>query len=124
MMKKITLLGLSFLAWSFQAQVGIGTTAPATRLHIQNTNTMGVNDSPASTTVPSLYIYNNNASSSAAHAVASLRTNGAGSGNPYISWDLTSVQGFSMGIENNTDQLIISNNWSFNNSTNDKKLMI
>jgi hypothetical protein len=124
MMKKITLLGLSFLAWSFQAQVGIGTTAPATRLHIQNTNTMGVNDSPASTTAPSLYIYNNNASSSAAHAVASLRTNGAGSGNPYISWDLTSVQGFSMGLDNSTDQLIISNNWNFNNSTNDKKLMI
>jgi hypothetical protein len=85
---------------------------------------MGVNDSPASTTVPSLYIYNNNASSSAAHAVASLRTNGAGSGNPYISWDLTSVQGFSMGIDNSTDQLIISNNWSFNNSSNDKKMMI
>lgn len=123
-MKKIILLGLSFFAWSFQAQVGIGTAAPSTRLHIQNANTMGVNDNPSSSTVPSLYIYNTNSSSNAAHAVAALRTNGAGSGNPYISWDLTSVQGFSMGLDNSTDQLIISNNWNFNNSTNDKKLMI
>ena len=111
-MKKIILLGLSFFAWSFQAQVGIGTTAPSTRLHIQNANTMGVNDNPSSSTVPSLYIYNTNSSSNAAHAVAALRTNGAGSGNPYISWDLTSVQGFSMGLDNSTDQLVFCNKWN------------
>lgn len=122
-MKKITLLGLSFFAWSFQAQVGIGTTAPATRLHIENSNVMGSGE-PSSTTVPSLYIYNNNAASSTAHAIAAIRTNGAGSGNPYISWDLTGVMGYSMGIDNNTDQLIITNNWNFNNASAEKKMMI
>jgi hypothetical protein len=122
-MKKITLLALSFFAWSFQAQVGIGTTAPATRLHIENSNVMGAGE-PSSTAVPSLYIYNNNAASSTAHAIAAIRTNGAGSGNPYISWDLTGVMGYSMGIDNNTDQLIITNNWNFNNASAEKKMMI
>jgi hypothetical protein len=122
-MRKIILLAMFFLAWLYRSQVGIGTTSPATRLHIENGNVMGSGE-PSATTVPSLYLYNSNAASSSAHAIASLRTNGAGSGNPYISWDLTSVQGYSMGIDNSTDQLIIANNWNFNNSNATKKMMI
>jgi hypothetical protein len=122
-MKKIIICLVGFLSWYTHAQVGIGTTTPATRLHIENGNVMGTGE-PSATTVPSLYIYNNNAASSTAHAIASLRTNGAGSGNPYISWDLTSVMGYSMGIDNSTDQLIITNNWNFNNASAEKKMMI
>lgn len=105
------------------AQVGIGTTSPATRLHIENANLMGSGE-PASTTVPSLYLFNSNNSSNTAHALACIRSGGANGGNPYLSWDIASVLGYSLGIDNSTDQLVFCNKWNFSLNNTGNKMMI
>lgn len=105
-------------------KVGLGTSTPGTSLHIQNTNTIGGSDNPSSNNVPSMYIYNSNNSSSAAHALLAVRTGGNSGGNPYISWDINGVKGFSMGISNSTDQLIINSKWDFASGTASNNMMI
>lgn len=105
-------------------KVGMGTSTPTTSLQIQNGNVYGGANNPASTSVPSLYIYNSNNSSSAAHAIMSVRTAGNSGGNPYISWDINGVRGYSMGISNSTDQLIINSKWDFATGTAANNMMI
>lgn len=105
-------------------KVGLGTTSPTTALHIQNSNVYGGSDNPGSTSVPSLYLYNSNNSSTSAHAIMSVRTGGNSGGNPYISWDINGVKGYSMGISNATDQLIINSKWDFATGTAANNMMI
>lgn len=105
-------------------KVGLGTSTPSTLLQIQNANIYGGSDNPGSTSVPSLYLYNSNNSSTAAHSLVALRTGGNSGGNPYISWDINGVKGFSMGISNSTDQLIINNKWDFATGTAANNIMI
>ena len=104
-----------------QGNVGIGTTAPTTSLHIQNGNTFG---SPGSTSSPSIYVYNNNNASSTANATVSVRTAGTGSGKPYYSIDVNGAFGYSMGINNPTDQLILNASWDFNTSAANNAIII
>ncbi len=105
-------------------KVGIGTTTPSTALHIQNSNVYGGSDNPASTSAPSLYVYNSSNSSSSAHAIMSIRSGGNSGGNPYMSWDINGVKGYSMGISNATDQLIINSKWDFATGTAANNMMI
>ncbi len=104
-------------------KVGIGTSAPVTTLHIENNGTNGTN--PADNNVPNVYLYNSNNASNTAHSIMSVRTGGASGGNPYFSWDIGGVKGYSMGIQNGSvdDELIIANNWNFNMPDNNYKLM-
>jgi hypothetical protein len=95
--------------------VGLGTTAPSTNLHIENGNILGTN--PASTTSPSLYISNSNNASSSAHSTALIRTAGLTSGKPYLGFDIASQFGYSIGINNPTDQLIFNTTWNFATGT-------
>ena len=111
-------------------KVGIGTATPTTSLHIENGNVFG--SDPAITNSPSMYIYNNNNASTTAHSTAVIRTNGSGGGNPYLSFDIGGVRGYSMGIDNaDEDKFKFFNNWNLNNSatpaftiTNDTKFGI
>ena len=105
-------------------KVGLGTTSPTTALHVQNSNAFGASDNPSSTSAPSAYIYNSNNSSTSAHALVSVRTAGNSGGNPYVSWDINNVRGYSMGIANSTDQLIINSKWDFVTGTAANNLMI
>ena len=96
-------------------KLGIGTPTPGTTLHIENTNNFGVD--PSNTTSPSLYILNTNNASTSAHSTAAIRTSGSGGGNPYLSFDIFGVKGYSMGIDNaDGDKFKFQNNWSFNNA--------
>jgi hypothetical protein len=97
--------------------LGIGTISPATTLHIQNANAMGGSDNPSSTASPSIYVYNSNNASSTANSTVSIRTAGTASGKPYLSLDIAGVSGFSMGINNPTDQLILNTTWNFTSAT-------
>jgi hypothetical protein len=96
-------------------KVGIGTTTPSTSLHIDNANTFGTD--PSNTTSPSMYILNTNNTSTTSHATALIRTAGNGGGNPYLSFDIMGVRGYSMGIDNaDSDKFKFYTNWNLNNS--------
>ena len=96
-------------------KLGIGTSTPGTTLHIENTNNFG--SDPSNTTSPSLYILNTNNASNSAHSTAVIRTGGSGGGNPYLSFDLVGVRGYSMGIDNaDEDKFKFHSNWNLNNS--------
>jgi hypothetical protein len=97
-------------------KLGLGTSLPTTSLHIENANIFGSGD-PGNTVVPSLYINNTNSASTTAHSILTLRTNNSGGGNPYLSFDINTVKGYSMGIDNaDGDKFKFHNNWRFNNS--------
>lgn len=96
-------------------KIGLGTVTPSNSLHIENANTFGTD--PGNTTSPSLYIYNTNNTSTAAHSTAVIRTNGSGGGNPYLSLDINGIRGYSIGIDNSdSDKLKFHSNWNLNNS--------
>jgi hypothetical protein len=91
--------------------IGIGTTNPSARIHIENSNTTFT--SPGDTNTPSIYLLNGNANSATAHSIVAVRTNGANSGDPFISFDIGGVIGWSAGIDNSDNDIFkISNNWA------------
>ncbi len=96
--------------------VGIGSTVPTTSLHIQNGNAIGAG-TPANTISPSLLIHNTNNASNTAHSTALISTAGLGSGKPYLGLDVSGNFGYSMGINNPTDQLIFNTTWNFATGT-------
>lgn len=102
-------------------KVGLGTSTPKTSLHIENGNTFGT---PANTTSPSIYVMNTNNASSTANSTISVRTAGSGSGKPYYSLDVLGVSGYSMGINNPTDQMIINTTWDFNTTAANNAIII
>jgi hypothetical protein len=68
---------------------------------------------PDNTNVPNLYIYNSNNASTSAHSLLTLRTNNTGGGNPFISFDINQVMGFSIGIDNaDSDKFKLANSWA------------
>lgn len=97
---------------SSSGNLGLGTTSPTTALHIQNSNSIGSGD-PASNTVPGIYLFNNNNASGTAHSILALRTGGAGGGKPYISLDAASQFGYSIGLDNPNNRLLINSTWNF-----------
>lgn len=96
-------------------KVGLGISTPSTTLHIENTNLFGTD--PSSTNSPSLYILNSNNNSNAAHASALIRSGGNLGGNPYLSFDVMGIRGYSMGIDNVDDKFKFHTNWAFNNGS-------
>jgi hypothetical protein len=94
-------------------KIGIGTSSPSAMFHIQNGNTTGGSD-PASNTLPSIYLYNTNSTSTSANSMLSLRTTGSSGGSPYVSFDIFGVRGYSMGMDNGDgDKFKIIPNWNF-----------
>jgi hypothetical protein len=94
-------------------KMGVGTTSPSTMFHIQNGNTAGPTD-PANNTLPSIYLLNTNSSSSSANSILALRTTGSGGGSPYLSFDISGIRGYSMGMDNGDgDKFKIIPNWNF-----------
>ncbi len=94
-------------------KLGLGTSSPSTALHIQNGNTTGPAD-PATNSLPSIYLYNTNSSSTSANSILAIRTNGSGGGNPYLSFDINGIRGYSMGIDNgDSDKFKLIPNWNF-----------
>lgn len=106
--------GLSILE---NGKIGMGTPSPSTLLHLQNGNTFSGSDTPGLNTVPSILVYNSNNASTSAHSIMALRTNGSNGGNPYLSFDIEGIIGYSLGIDNaDGDKLKLHNNWNLNNS--------
>jgi hypothetical protein len=114
--------GTSKMQLLSNGKLGLGTASPATTLHIENANTFGTD--PSNTTSPSLYILNTNNASSSAHASALIRTAGLTGGKPYLGFDIVGQFGYSMGINNSSDQFIINTDWNFNTSTASSNALI
>jgi hypothetical protein len=92
-------------------KIGIGTSSPCTFFHI--TNGGGTYTAPDNTTVPNIYVFNSNSNCTTAHSMLTLRTNNAGGGNPFISFDVNDVTGWAMGIDNaDTDKFKLGWGWS------------
>lgn len=102
-------------------KLGIGTSIPGTSLHIENSNNFGT---PAITSSPSIYLYNSNNTSTTANSTVNIRTAGTGGGKPYYSLDIAGAFGYSMGINNPTDQLIINASWDFNTTNANNAIII
>jgi hypothetical protein len=105
-------------------RLGLGTSSPTVALHVQNGNVFSGSDDPATNTIPSLYIYNTNNASTSAHATSLVRTAGTGSGKPYYSLDVNGAFGFSMGINNPNNQMIINTTWNFNTAAANNAITI
>jgi hypothetical protein len=91
--------------------LGIGTTSPTAPLHV----TAGSATDPSGN---GIYVYNPTSTTSS-HAVVGVRTNNSTGGNPYFSWDIGQVTGWSMGISNaDSDKLVIKSGWSFAGDNN------
>jgi hypothetical protein len=105
--------GTERLRINADGKVGLGVSSPSTAIHIQNGNTTGPTD-PASNSLPSIYLYNTNSSSTSANSILALRTTGSGGGSPYLSFDISGIRGYSMGMDNSDgDKFKIIPNWNF-----------
>ena len=113
--------GTNKMVLSSDGKLGIGTSTPGTSLHIENGNSFG---SPAVTNSPSIYVVNTNNASSTANSTVSVRTAGTGSGKPYYSLDVAGNFGYSMGINNPTDQMILNTSWDFNTTATNNAIII
>jgi hypothetical protein len=105
-------------------RLGLGTSSPTVALHVQNGNVFSGSDDPATNTIPSLYVYNTNNASTSAHATSLVRTAGTGGGKPYYSLDINGAFGFSMGINNPNNQMIINTTWNFNTASANNAITI
>jgi hypothetical protein len=105
-------------------RLGLGISSPTVALHVQNGNVFSGSDDPATNTVPSMYIYNSNNASTLAHATSLVRTAGTGGGKPYYSLDINGAFGFSMGINNPNNQMIINTTWNFNTAAANNAITI
>lgn len=113
--------GTNKMVLSSDGKLGIGTSTPGTSLHIENGNTFGT---PAITTSPSIYVVNTNNASSTANSTISVRTAGTTGGKPYYSLDVAGNFGYSMGINNPTDQMILNTSWDFNTTAANNAIII
>jgi hypothetical protein len=113
--------GTSRMFLNSDGKLGLGTSNPGTSLHIENGNTFG---NPGSTSSPSIYLYNTNNASSTANSNVSVRTAGTGSGKPFYSLDVNGAFGYSMGINNPTDQMILNTSWDFNTTATNNAIII
>jgi hypothetical protein len=89
--------------------VGIGTTAPLVKLRVQSSGSTFT--TPDNNDVATISIYNSNNSSATAHAIISMRTQVSG-GSPFISFDVENEAGYSVGMDNASNQFRIAYGWN------------
>jgi hypothetical protein len=94
---------------SYDGNVGIGTTAPPVKLRVQSSGSTFT--TPDNNDVATISIYNSNNSSATAHAIISMRTQVSG-GSPFISFDVENEAGYSVGMDNASNQFRIAYGWN------------
>ena len=99
----------NYIYTSTNINFGIGSTAPPVKLRVQSAGSTF--NTPDSNDVAAVSIYNSNNSSANAHAIISMRTQVSG-GNPFISFDVENETGYSVGMENGSNQFRIAYGWN------------
>lgn len=84
-------------------KVGIKTTTPNAPLHVKATGDIAPNNN-------GLYVWNETNSANQ-HAIVAIRTAGSSGGNPYISFDVASEAGWSVGMDNADNKFKFGSNW-------------
>ena len=74
-------------------------------------------ENPSSTDAAALMVSNSNASSSDADALVLIQTAANTGGNPYLSFDIISDAGFTIGLDNGDNNLKVKSSWDFNSGT-------
>ena len=98
-------VGSSKMFMTNGGNVGIGNTAPTAPLHVTANST-------TSPDTNGIYVYNSTASANQ-HAIISVRTHTGSGGNPFVSYDINGVSGWSTGIDNaDADKFKIANTWN------------
>ena len=98
----------------FSGSLGIGTTSPDSKLHI-NPNTT----STASPNTTGVYVYN----TGTGDATCAVRVKDSSAGDPYISFDVASEAGWSWGMDNSdSNKMKLGASW--NSLTTDTKMTI
>lgn len=89
----------------------IGSGVPNVPLHIRNSNSSYSN--PLSLNVPAVMAENLNNASGTANALLGARVGGVNGGDPFVSFDINGVIGWSIGLDNSdSDKFKISESWS------------
>lgn len=92
-------------------RVGIGSTNPTVAFLVRNGNTTYSN--PEANDLPTIFASNTNNASATAHSILGARTGGANGGDPFVSFDIAGVVGWSIGVDNSdADKFKISRSWS------------
>ena len=90
--------------------LGIGYT-PSVKLEVRSSGT--TYGDPSNNNVASAYILNETNNSTTAHAILALRTSTANGGDPFISFDVSGVAGWHIGVDNSdSDKFKIGLNWN------------
>jgi len=96
-------------------RVGIGTTGPSHLLHILGTPpSSGYLTSVESSVADQMgaLVYNNNSANSSSNAFLEVKTNGADSGNPFLSVTVAGQTNWVMGVKNSdSDKFMIGTSW-------------
>ncbi|CAB4158483.1 hypothetical protein UFOVP699_13 [uncultured Caudovirales phage] len=97
-------------ASTFLPRIGIGHAAPTAMLHVKGSS--GTYTDPLVSEVPAVVVQNTGSTASS-HAILSAQVSGASGGNPFISFNIPSALGWSVGIDNaDSDKFKISRSWS------------
>lgn len=84
---------------------------PTVPVHIKNANSTYTN--PEDNNLPTVFASNTSNASTSAHAILGTRVGGASGGDPFISFDISGVTGWSIGVDNSdSDKFKISNAWN------------
>lgn len=97
-------------ASTFLPRIGIGHAAPTAMLHVKGSS--GTYSDPLVSEVPAVVVENTN-NSATSHAILAAQVSGASGGNPFVSFNIPSALGWSVGIDNaDSDKFKISRSWS------------
>ena len=84
---------------------------PTVAVHVKNANSSYTD--PENNNLPTVFASNTSNVSTTAHAILGTRVGGASGGDPFVSFDINGVTGWSIGVDNSdNDKFKIANSWN------------
>jgi len=84
---------------------------PTVAVHVKNANSSYTD--PENNNLPTVFASNTSNASTTSHAILGTRVGGASGGDPFVSFDINGVTGWSIGVDNSdNDKFKIANSWN------------